>query len=593
MRSRIGTRLILGAALVTAVTIGCMAAAVLRVQRSELVFELTRSADQLSETIKSSTHDDMLENRRERLHHRIRLIGQQAGIQRIRLFNKDGRIQFSSDEAEIGRALDKRAEACYVCHAEGRPLTRPPVQARARVFRGPDGGRVLGIVTPIQNEPGCAAASCHAHSPDQSVLGVLDVTVSLAEADRGILRSRVSLAVFAVLAIVTTSLLLWWLNRRLVLRPVDALVAGTRRVAEGDLTTKIPVEGTHELAELEGSFNAMTERLAETQRQLTQADKLASVGRLAAGIAHEINNPLTGVLTYASLLLKGQNAGPEVQSDLEVIVRETKRCREIVKGLLDFARPTPPRRAPADLNETVRRAVAVVINQLAQNHVDLALDLSPELPTVAADANQIQQVLVNLILNAAEAVGEAGGTIRIRSRSTGEGEAPGRFLELTVEDTGRGIPPDDLPRLFEPFFSTKGNRGTGLGLAVTWGIVQSHGGTIDVQSEPGKGSRFTVRLPLEWATVPGTRAPAPTVPGTTQMPSSRSAPAVDSAPGTSMDGSTRNGPVPEERIPGRGEDGITSQARNEVFARVGKPPDEARGRPAGATSDAQEVSRRI
>ncbi|HEX9082633.1 MAG TPA: HAMP domain-containing protein, partial [Holophagaceae bacterium] len=306
MRTRIGTRLILGAGLSTALVIGIMAVVIVRDHASQLLFERTRSANQLSETIKSSTHFDMLENRRENLHRQIRAIGglQSEGIRKVRVFNKEGRIMFSSDGDEIGTSLDPKGEACYACHAEGRPLEKLEIQQRARVFRGPDGTRLLGIINPIPNEASCSTAECHAHSPRQRLLGVLDVNVSLAEVDREIARSRTVMAGAALTAILAGSLILWWLNRRLVVRPVAALVAGTRRVGEGDLATPIPFVGRHELGELAKAFNAMVDRLSETQRQLALADKLASVGRLAAGIAHEINNPLTGVLSYASLLRK-------------------------------------------------------------------------------------------------------------------------------------------------------------------------------------------------------------------------------------------------------------------------------------------------
>lgn len=617
MRTRIGTQVILGVGLTTALSIGVMAAIIIGTHRNELIADRMREADQVSETIKSSTHYDMLENRRESLHRQIETIGRQEGIRRVRVFNKEGVIMFSSDAAEIGRSLDKRAESCYACHAEGRPLEALPISARARIFRDPQGERVLGIINPIQNEPGCSAAACHAHDTQQSVLGVLDVTVPLAQVDRQIAASQGRMAGLAVLAIVSSSLILWWLNRRLVIRPVQALVAGTQRVADGDLTTTIPVDARHELGDLARAFNTMTGKLADAQRQIVQAEKLASVGRLAAGVAHEINNPLTGVLTYSSLLLKRTEDQPEINQDLEVIVRETKRCRDIVKGLLDFARQSPPRRQAVDLNEVARRAIAVVMNRLRIDRVSLTLDLAPDLPTVAADANQMQQVIVNLLLNAADAIGRDGGrigvssacaelppwghapirvatcptgcdlldpqerigglpAIRVARRGGGRGETvhldpvygrfnrvvekpsqegvemehlcprcgvslglperrcprcrasmfavqvagegsvawcsrtgcrfarweareeagPQRYVDLVIEDTGCGIPADALMHLFEPFFSTKGRRGTGLGLAVSWGIVEAHGGTIDVVSRPGRGTRFTVRLPL-------------------------------------------------------------------------------------------------
>jgi len=492
MRTRIGTRLILGAGLATALAIGGMAVAVLRTHSAQLLAERTRSADQLSETIKSSTHFDMLENRRENLHRDIRAVGglHDQGIRKVRVFNKEGRIMFSSANEEIGTSLDTRGEACYACHVEGRPLERLGIQARARTFRALDGTRVLGVIKPIPNEPSCSTAACHAHSAKQSLLGVLDVNVSLKEVDEEIARSRMVITASAILAVLAGSSMLWWLNRRLVVRPVAALLEGTRRVSEGDLSTVIPVSGRHELSALAKAFNEMTRNLADTQRQLAQADKLASVGRLAAGVAHEINNPLTGVLSYASLLRKRMDHDVPACEDLDVIVRETVRCRGIIRGLLDFARPTAPARKIMDLNEVVRRAVSVVMTQLTLNQVNLSLDLATELPEVQADANQIQQVVVNLLLNAADAIGAAGGNIRATTRS-----GPSSTIEFLLEDSGRGIAAEDLPRIFEPFFTTKGNHGTGLGLAVSWGIVEAHGGALEVQSVLGEGTRFTLRLP--------------------------------------------------------------------------------------------------
>lgn len=508
MRTRIGTRLVLGAGLATAVVIGGMAFAVLRSHTAQLLAERTRSADQLSETIKSATHFDMLENRRENLHRQIRAVGDLhgEGIQKVRVFNKEGRIMFSSAEEEIGTSLDIRGEACYACHAEGRPLERLGIQARARTFRAPDGTRVLGLINPIPNEPSCSTAACHAHSDKQSLLGVLDVNVSLAEVDREISHSRTLMMISATVAILAGGLILWFLNRSLVVKPVAALVAGTRRVGEGDLGTTIPVSGNHELGELAGAFNTMSQRLAETQRQLAQADKLASVGRLAAGVAHEINNPLTGVLSYASLLRKRLDGDKDSCDDLDVIVRETVRCRGIIRGLLDFARPTPPARKPMDMNEVVRRAVSVVMTQLSLNQVDLSLDLAAQLPVVHADANQIQQVAVNLLLNAGDAINGDGGTIKLTTRAGPDGS-----VEMLVQDNGRGIPAEDLPRIFEPFYTTKGSHGTGLGLAVSWGIVEAHGGALEVHSDPGQGTCFTLRIPAAAGSGEGTgQLPIPT-----------------------------------------------------------------------------------
>ena len=499
-------RVVTGVGLTTALTIGGMAILVVRAHRSDLLEQARQNAGQLSEAVRASTHADMMENRRDALQRQIEGIGRQEGIRAVRVFNRTGRIGFSSTPGEVGRVLDPGSESCAACHRGGATLLHPSPPERSRIRAGAggdDGERLLTVVTPIANESGCSAAACHAHPPSDTMLGVLEVGVSLAEVDRRLASGRMRLVLLALIASGAGSLALWGLIRTLVLRPVRALAETTRRVAAGDLGATAPVTATHEVGELARSFNAMTARIADTQRQLAQADKLASVGRLAAGVAHEINNPLTGVLTYSSLLLE-RTAVADDRADLEVIVRETKRCREIVRSLLDFSRPAAPKRAPTDLNEVVRRAIAVVINQLTLARVHLSLDLAGALPSVPADANQIQQVLVNLLLNAADAVGDAGGTITVATRTVlmdSEGEnpaAPG--VEVSVRDDGAGIPADRLSRVFEPFFTTKGGRGNGLGLAVSWGIVEAHGGRISVESHVGDGSHFAVRLPLVSAT---------------------------------------------------------------------------------------------
>jgi two-component system NtrC family sensor kinase len=490
MRVSIGTQVVVAVAATAALTIGSLSVLIVRAQRAALVGELTRGANQIGETIRSSTYHDMLENRRDNLRRQIATIGAQNGIDGVRLFNKDGLIAFSSDPDDVGHSVDKQAESCYVCHAAGQPPTRLPVSERARVFRAADGHRVLGIIHPIPNQPSCSTAACHAHGSSGAVLGVLDVAVSLAEVDRNIAASQRSLVGLATAVVLASSAILFWLHRRLVLSPVAALASATHRVAAGDLATSIPAGAANELGDLARDFNVMVQRLAESQRQLTQADKLASVGRLAAGVAHEINNPLTGVLTYASFLLK-RAENPETRQDLEVIVRETKRCREIVKALLDFSRPAPLHRQPTDLNEVARRSVDILANQLSLKRVTFALELAPALPTTHVDPNQLEQVVVNLLLNGLEAMGDGQGRLSLRTRVGGKGDT----VEIEVEDSGCGITADAMPHIFEPFFSTKAAKGTGLGLAVTWGIVQSHGGVIDVTSEPDKGSRFVVSIP--------------------------------------------------------------------------------------------------
>jgi two-component system NtrC family sensor kinase len=378
-------------------------------------------------------------------------------------------------------------------------LERLPTSERTRIFQFPGSSRVLGIINPIYNEPSCWQGECHAHQPTQKVLGVLDISMSLDDVDRDMQSSQRRLLLLGVVAITAVSAMIYLLINRIVLKPVTEIVAATRKVAAGDLHYTIALHKRDEIGMLAHSFNEMTQKLSDAQRQVYQSQKLAAVGQLAAGVAHEINNPLTGVLTYSSFLLKRAADTPEFKDDLEVIVRETQRCRGIVKGLLDFARPSPPEKHPSDVNEIVERAIRIVQTQLAAHRVEVHKTLRADLPMVHADANQIQQIIVNLLLNANDAIGEGGGSVALATALKTNGDASQnrtREVEISVSDTGCGIPAANLERIFEPFFSTKGRKGTGLGLAVAWGIVEKHNGRIAVESEVGQGTTVRVLLPV-------------------------------------------------------------------------------------------------
>jgi two-component system NtrC family sensor kinase len=298
-------------------------------------------------------------------------------------------------------------------------------------------------------------------------------------------------------------------------RPLRKMAQLAREVAEGNYEGEIQVGSKDEVGRLAESFNIMTGKLAKLlgelrewartleekveqrsheiramEDQLMQSEKLASLGKLAAGVAHEINNPMTGILTNASLLLEDLPADDSRREDLQTIVNETIRCRRIVKGLLDFARQSRPEKKKMSVNEIMRNSLSLVRNQASFRNIEITEDLDPYLPDIPADPNQIQQVFVNMLINASEAMPE-GGRIRVTSRRA---DRAGEQVEVAISDNGPGIVPEVMSKLFDPFFTTK-STGTGLGLAVSYGIVESHGGTIEVQSEPGYGATFTVRLP--------------------------------------------------------------------------------------------------
>ena len=363
MRSHIARRVMLAVGLVSLAVFGTSAWLASRAHERELAALVEHQALVLSDTIRNSTRHAMLLNERDMVHRIIEQIGRQGGLEKIRIYNKEGEVIYSPDAALVGTTVDQQNEACDGCHSAGRSVAELSAGSRTRVFRSETGDRQLGVITPISNEPVCANAGCHAHPPQQQVLGVLDVTVSLADVDRTVNASRRSALLFALAGIAVISVLLSTLFQRWVGRPVRALLGATKRIAAGDLDHRLQVPRADELGQLAESFNQMTAKLAEARSMLYQSNKLASVGRLAAGIAHEINNPLTGVLTYSSFLLK-RATDAESKSDLETIVHETKRCRDIVRGLLDFSRQVPPKKTQVDLNAIVERALTIVDNQL-------------------------------------------------------------------------------------------------------------------------------------------------------------------------------------------------------------------------------------
>lgn len=286
-----------------------------------------------------------------------------------------------------------------------------------------------------------------------------------------------------------------------VVEPIRRLVVASEELSKGNMDYRVVVQSKDEIGDLERTFDAMASSLrdrdamlrAETQRQLIRSEKVASLGRLAAGVAHEINNPLTGVLAFSSLLLRHTDENDPRREDLETIVRETNRCKEIVKGLLEFSRQTEPQKRQGDMNEMVRGALSLMGNQALIQSVKIVPELRADLPSLMVDADQIQQVLVNVILNALDAMPE-GGTLRVRSDLANEGRA----VQVAFSDTGHGIPLDHIDKIFEPFFTTKSpNKGTGLGLAVSYGIIERHGGRIEVESEVGAGATFTIEFPVE------------------------------------------------------------------------------------------------
>ena len=345
-----------------------------------------------------------------------------------------------------------------------------------------------------------------AYEPIEDIFGerVGMLYVGVLEAKYADIRKKaLSVFIFITAAGMALAIGLGYILANKIMNPVHRLIKASQQVSEGSLTPEIgPISKDKEMRILQNTFKdmvaSMGRRRAAAENQLMQSEKQASIGRLAAGVAHEINNPLTGVLTYTHMLLRRKDIGDEVRSDLQTIAEATERVRKIVKGLLDFSRQTKLDREPMEINRLIRSIISAVENQALIKGVSIKFNPGENLPTLVLDRNQFQSVFLNIIINALDAT-EPGGSINVDTGiSLSASDSGKKAVEITIADTGCGIPPENLDKLFDPFFTTKEvGQGTGLGLSVSYGVVQRHGGTIRVQSEVGKGTRFFIWLPIE------------------------------------------------------------------------------------------------
>ena len=314
----------------------------IHLHRQHLEAATLTSAERVSDVIRRSTSYYMLRNDREGMYHAMTTMADEPGMVRVRIFDQQGRISYSSDTSEIGHSVDQSAEACYGCHVQSQPLTRLDRPDRFRIYRDNKGQRVLGVITPIENQPGCSNADCHAHPAGQQVLGVLDANLSLAKADAQLAQTTRRMLGYTLFALLDISLLSWFFVWRLVGQPLKRLTTGTKELADGNLGYQLAVDSSDEAGELATSFNRMSlqlqsangqivawaktleDRVDEKTREVKRAheqvlhvEKMATIGKMAAVVAHEINNPLSGILTYAKLIRKWIERG-ETQTSKKV-----------------------------------------------------------------------------------------------------------------------------------------------------------------------------------------------------------------------------------------------------------------------------------
>ncbi len=350
---------------------------------------------------------------------------------------------------------------------------------------------------------------------DGDIIGIL--YVGMLEKPYIDLRNNVMITFtgIAVLCVVLLLSILFFITSTII-HPIQGVVFATNKIAQGDLDHKVEINFRDEIGQLAQSFNKMTENLKKAneklikwgktlekrveertkelrkmQDYLIQSEKLASLGKMSAGVAHEINNPLTSILINTHLMLEKLEKNHAYHEYLSLIADETTRCTNIVKGLLEFSRQSPPQKAYADINEIISRTLQLLENQASFQNISIIKKLNQHLPQIKVDRDKIEQVFWNLMINASEAMPN-GGTLNITSQFSTDK----KYIEIAFVDTGKGISKENINKLFDPFFTTKSS-GTGLGLAVSYGIIEQHEGKIKVKSELSRGSVFTISLPIE------------------------------------------------------------------------------------------------
>jgi two-component system, NtrC family, sensor kinase len=523
----IAFKLFLVTVTVQTIILAALTYASIRVQQSNLMEHVVQSAVRVSDMIARSTRHSMMLNQKEDVHQIIASLGGEPGIAGIRIYNKQGVVAFGTNSADLFTKVDVNAEACVSCHSAGLENPHTSSATLTRIFSNASGERVLGLITPIRNEPQCSDAACHAHEASKTILGVLDVKMSLAKVDRGIAQNTtqlLALSAGAVLLIgVVSGAFIWMFVRR----PVKRLAVGMEMVTSGQLDHRLDAWASDELGQLARRFNIMTEELArareenvawsqtleakvrqktadleEAHKQMVKVEKMASLGNLASSVAHELNNPLEGILTFAKLLIKRirKTTLPEEQmtsfcDDLRLVAEEAQRCGNIVKNLLVFARQGRMAFQTVRIRTVVERCALLVTHYAEMHSVKVTTSCTEE-DEIVCDPGQVQQVLIALMMNAVEAmappVGPAGG-----GKLSVDVQRSGDNLLFKVSDNGTGMHDDVKAHIFEPFFTTKSEgKGVGLGLAIAYGIIERHHGSVEVQSAPGKGTTFTVTLPV-------------------------------------------------------------------------------------------------
>ncbi len=492
---------------------------------------IRQNGNNIGSIVGGSLYHSMLENDKSTLQNTLDIINTMPGIDEVNMYDSQDNLVYSSIPSDTTN--NHSNPNCLSCHSnlkamfpsKGKHYKIIDVGSDCKMNHNDNQGRHLLIKLPILNEKSCYQSSCHAHKASDEILGSLIIKIPLSELDAAVQKSSTE---FFLLAILTTLFLVGFLiffTRQRIKKPLNALVKASIAVANGDKSTRVEImpnqlddmkmvskafndmldnlqAATNELEnwsqQLEYKVQKKSEELSSAQNELIHIERLASLGKLSSSVAHEINNPLSGILIYTKLIYK-QLSNPELYASkrdsmlkhLKLIESEAKRCGEIVKGLLEFSKKDQEDFEPRHLHEILQETYELMSHPIKIANINFYSDFTATSDLIYCSPNQIKQACVAMLVNASESLNE-NGEIIIRTLNPNE-----ETVRFEIVDNGIGISVDDIPHIFEPFFSTKHNAsGIGLGLAIVHGIMQSHNGKIQVKSEPAQGTTFSITLPL-------------------------------------------------------------------------------------------------
>jgi len=491
---------------------------------------LRQNGNNIGSLVEGALYRSMLENDKSALQSTLDIINTLSGIDDVNMYDSQNNLIYSSISSDTANHSDPDCKSCHkdlstMFSSKEKSYRIIDVNSECSMNHNNNNVRHLLIKSPILNQPSCYTASCHAHPQSEEVLGSFMIKFPLKDFDIAMKSSTKSYFFLAVIVTFILIVILIIVTTRNVNKPLNAIISASEAVAAGDRSTRLEVRPgqLHDMQMVSIAFNDMldnlqkaalelqnwshqleykvqkkSEELGQAQSELINIERIASLGRLSLSVAHEINNPLSGILIYAKLIhkqLSSKDLDDEkrdtILKHLKYIETEAKRCGDIVKGLLDFSRKDQNDFEPKHLHEILIETYDLMSHSMKMANVTFLSDFSARFDNIFCSPNQVKQVCIAILVNAQEAVPD-NGEIIIRTQNPDS-----THITIEITDNGRGISDEDLPHIFEPFFSTKDKtNGIGLGLAIVHGIIQNHKGKIEVKSERGKGTTISIILPL-------------------------------------------------------------------------------------------------